>query len=645
MLFFIFHTISITTLVSSSLASSWPGLMPDMDIDSNSFAKSKCVEYIITSNIVVEDLVVIWRRPKSKVIGHSLIQRIMSVANVQIASEFKTVHIWNKYSRIDVMLPSTRSQRQMAHDDDDDESFRHKLNKGNVFIIETSVSACDRTIASISKSIVYDSRANFILLVSVERNDTMVDDDRTTHSCENKIKRKNHLHNDEQCDTIHINTFNNVTNTAGIDRKTNDEKMIHGTLKHVFGLLWTRHIFNAIIMLCETIDTISPTTTTSKMSTDAALDVCAIYTWFPYDESSKCGQRIEDFVKIDECVYDKNRKHLQFHYSEENKWYFGVSDGDEQGQINNRRVNESASDSTGDIRRNGNHVRNENKIVVGNVPHTFAYTFQMDKNFNNNTSLFNMSLSTANGECEMKIASSSSNINASDVDGIERFNLCALNALNPSVRLFVINETQTNRERVRNQEMAQNYFKYVVREFGTIEFRKNPNVEHLTMRRTEMPSNINAINAKITRSPSILMERIISNRYRPHFYEKIPSDLHGCVYDTHVIVWPPFVTPVTAAFYGLEHKLLLDVARHMNYQMNETHKRFNISIEDGGKNAYSYGALVNSSASLAFGNIYPVANMHNKYDASIGYLYDHVNWAVPLATTAPAWLNLFNCFR
>lgn len=641
-------------MLSSISASRWPALMPDIDMDQCSFAKSKCVEYIIMSNIDENDLVVLWRRQKSKDIGHSLIQRIMNVANVLIANGCpSTGRVRHKYSRVDEMLPSTLVQTKMA--DGDDESFAHKLSKGNVFIIETSVLGCDRAIASIAKSRVYNSRGNFILLVSNERNDSMVDDedgkevhqehdDAAAHSCENEIKWKNHSHDDEQCHTVNINTFDgNGTNPAGVDRKINDEKMIHGTLKHVFRLLWARHIFNAVIMLCETIDT---TTSSSSSSPPfkAAIDVCAFYTWFPFDESSECGRRIEDFVKIDECVYDKNRNHLQFHYSEENKWYSSVSDVGEQGQMNKRRQsgngpNHTNSNDYEPARRNGHHVPNENKIFVGNVPHTYAYTFQMNKNFTNNLSLFNVS--PANGVFEMKIANSSDTNNANDPDSFEHTNLCALNAFNPSVGLFVINETRTDRQRMQNQAFARNYFKYECREFGTIEFRKNRIWEGLTT----PPTNTN--DAKIMRSSSIIIERVISNRQRPHFYEKIPNDLLGCVYDTIAIIWPPFVTPVTAAFYGLEHKLLLDVARHMNYRMNETYKLLGNEprVQDVGKTTYSYGILVNSSASLAFGNIYPEANMQNKFDASIGYLYDHVNWAVPLAVTAPAWLNLFHCFR
>lgn len=649
MLFFIFHLISIT-MMSSIFASSWPALMPDMDMDQCSFGKSKCVEYIIMSNIDENDLVVVWRRQMSKVIGHSLIQRIMNVANVLIATDYNsTGQVLHKYSRADEMLVAT----MMA--DGDDESFtNNNLSKGNVFIIETSVSGCDRAIASISKSRVYNSRGNFILLVSNERNDTMVDDlddeedddDVATHSCEKEIKWKNHSHDDEQCDTVNINTFGNVTNPAGGDRKINDEKMIHGTLKHVFRLLWARYIFNAVIMLCETIDTVT-SLPSSPLPVEAAIDVCAFYTWFPFDESSECGQRIEDFVKIDECVYDKNRNHLQFHYSEENKWYFSVSDGSEQGQINNRRLNENESNhginNNTDYepsRRNGNHVPNENKIFVGNVPHTYAYTFQTNKNFTNNISLFNVS--PAMGGFEMKIANWSDTNNANDVDSIEHLNLCALNAFNPSVELFVINETRTNRQRMQNQALARNYFKYECREFGTIEFRKNRFSNDLPT-----PKTTNTNDAKIMRASSIIIGRVISNRRRPHFYEKIPNDLLGCVYDTIAFIWPPFVTPVTAAFYGLEHKLLLDVARHMNYRMNETYKLLGNEshVQDVGKTTYSYGILVNSSATLAFGNIYPKAHMQNKFDASIGYLYDHVNWAVPLAVPAPAWLNLVHCFR
>lgn len=646
MLFFIFHLISITML-SNSLPSSWADGMVNMEeITKSSCAKSKCAEYIINSNIRKNDLVVIWRWDESKVIGHSLIQRIMRVANVLIASEYKIAQVWRNYSWVDAVLP-----KHTRHMPEENESFTHRLNKGNVFIIETNISSCDRAIASISKSTVYNSRANFILLLSTESHDTVrtlavVD----TQSCEKEIKSKNHSHNAEQSDADNNNTFNNSTRPKrpAVDHKINDEKMIHGTLRHVFHLLWSRHIFNAVIMLCETIDTpatMSTTKTTSTTSTttanaQATVEVCSFYTWFPFDESSKCGQCIEHFVKIDECVYDKIRNYLQFHYAKENKWYFGVSD-DEQCQINNRRHtdNDNAEPENNNIkpsRRNGNHFPNEKKIFVGNVAYTFAYTFQTNKNFINNISMFNVHTENST-EYEMNISNFGHH---SNVDSIDQFNLCYSKATNPSVRLFMINETLThlNRERAQNQEFATNYFKYEYREFGTIEFRKNrptiPN-NHIPAYRTE---------ANTTKSPSIIV-RIISNPHRPHFYEKIPSDLLGCVYDTFVIVWPPFVTPVTAAFYGLEHKLLLDVARHMHYQMNETYKQFGNAIQEGRKTKYSYGILVNSSASFVFGNIYPVANMHNKYDASIGYLYDHVNWAVPLATAAPAWLNLFNCFR
>jgi len=48
---------------------------------------------------------------------------------------------------------------------------------------------------------------------------------------------------------------------------------------------------------------------------------------------------------------------------------------------------------------------------------------------------------------------------------------------------------------------------------------------------------------------------------------------------------------------------------------------------------------------MIIGNIYPNIEVHEEFDHSIAYLYDHVNWVVPLAGKQPVWLNLTSAFR
>lgn len=214
---------------------------------------------------------------------------------------------------------------------------------------------------------------------------------------------------------------------------------------------------------------------------------------------------------------------------------------------------------------------------------------------------------------------------------------CFLNAMHPFVEFNVCNKEHTASglsERERNKKLAENYFQYDYYPYGVMEFRVENDENYL--RENHDKSNCTGW---------------LSRGFRkslPHFPDKIPNDLNGCRIDALAIVWPPFVTAETATFYGLEHKLMLDVSRQMNFELAVEYRDLHMSLLSN-RNTRETDILSqifqNSSATMAFGNIYPLVDMHQVVDPSIGYLYDQINWIVPKAEYLPAWLNLLNCFR
>lgn len=477
-----------------------------------------------------------------------------------------------------------------------DDDFAHKLGTANIFIIESNISTLAAIIETIAKTNFYDSRANFILYqtdeVAAEMSSkstifSSFDVSNVIQSLIQEIKSKNNSVNGPHNNSVNnavvdadsMEYIDNITKPVDHNKTNEKNKFHYRTLVRTFEILWAHHIFNAIVLLCDSTST----------------RICSLYTWFPFDEQSKCGKKVERFVKIDECEYNKKTNYFHFHYGEENKLYFNM---------------------------NNISIKKYYNGQPSNVNHTFVdgnqNTFEM--NFNNK------SASNLNQEIyEMGKYDNNSKITETIV------NLYNLNEMNPFIELTILNNTRTSsvRERDQNQILARKYFKYDYREFGLIEFRR---------RNTKVVT-------KSTLWASHLEERTILNRHFPHFYNKIPNDLHGCAYNALAIIWPPFVTPKSATFYGMEHKLLLDVSRYMNFQIVEQYTELSMVLSGGQRSSNLYESLTKSSATFAFGNIYPDINMLKHVDASIGYLYDNVNWVVPLATALPAWLNLFNCFR
>lgn len=133
-------------------------------------------------------------------------------------------------------------------------------------------------------------------------------------------------------------------------------------------------------------------------------------------------------------------------------------------------------------------------------------------------------------------------------------------------------------------------------------------------------------------------ERQLINPKSPYFFNKIPNDLLGCPIKALLVIWPPFVTPKTSPWYGLEHKLFLDISRFMNFRIIEIYTNNSaITVEDFQQNP--------SNPHLIFGNFYPSIEKHEKLDYSIAYLYDYIDWVVPKAKLQPLWMNIIVAFR
>ncbi|CAD7077874.1 unnamed protein product [Hermetia illucens] len=133
-------------------------------------------------------------------------------------------------------------------------------------------------------------------------------------------------------------------------------------------------------------------------------------------------------------------------------------------------------------------------------------------------------------------------------------------------RLPVPVESQTNdngndgcnQKSCRNLYYMHNYFKW--EPHGILEFRK--------ISRKNDSQSAEDPNTMANADEGILKIQAISPEFR-HFFNKIPSDLNGCQFRTVLFIWPPFVTPPSVSWIGIEHKLLLDVSRLMNFHLEE----------------------------------------------------------------------------
>lgn len=646
----------------------------------------KCFEYILNSNIKHSDVVVWWSDSNSDFdfADYNLIEKIMDKTHVIILNENVLIN------RLNVKHFSNPNNVNNNND-----TFSHQIKNGDIFSIVTDISSLYNTIESISKEIVYNSRGYFAIYLQQQQPqpkkqqyhqqqpdnimlkwksfpiDSRIDNHEWTHNVNDSRKWIENGHSNK---VMERDDFFNKNNNNNIDK----------ILRKAFRILWSRNIFNAIIMLCD------DNKVNIKMR--PTIVKCSIFTWFPYDEQCLCGNVIEHFVKIDECVFDGRLNHLMFHYAKENKLYYGESVcgineslSDECNHLENKNHsqhrNSSSVISTKINKENENEVDGEpllsitgigyeDKVVNINThvlpkfhltQNEFNILMEMQKDNNNyegqrnSINVDDNNKNNTNNNIDNNNTGNNNNCNEGNRKlSKAKHNLCYTNVINPMLLLHTIvtNNTAANindpilsrnvRERDQNHKLASKFFEYDYRPFGTIEFHENNNFlikKFSSMNhRKFMKININNYN-KENRKP---VQRTISNILRPHFYEKIPNNLNGCKYKAAVVVWPPFVTPSSARFYGLEHKLIRDVLRHMNIEMIEKYvQNENIRIQsESMKNL-----LVNMSCDFGFGNLYPTNNMHKTLDTSIGYLYDQVNWIVPLGKPLPAWTNLLNCFR
>lgn len=556
----------------------------------------KCFEYVLNSNIRHADVVVVWSG--ADIADSGLIGMIMEKTHVIILNGNAGGNRWRRFAD--------------KNTDDNNDTFAHQVKTGDVFAIAASISSLDHTIDSMSKQAVHNSRGYFVIYLLRPQTFPM-----GAHSwprdANDSRRRIENGRSDEAMERDDLPNRRNIIET----------------LRKAFRILWSRDIFNAVVMLCG-----------DSAGMEPAIGKCTVFTWFPYDERSSCGNVIEHFVKIDECAFDARTSRLMFHYAGESKLYYGEGDcsanecpsGEQNGRptaINPFKIGDSGpreptihgSGAQYDFKVVNMHARAPPAHHINASKPKLLMELQGEINYNAGDDA---------GDNDTGSICNGGNSELSET----KLNLCYSSTINPVLLLHAAAAplSRGDRERDQNHKLASKFFEYDYRPFGTIEFRENDDFSKRFSSSNHNPHNNN-------RRP---VQRTIPNILRPHFYEKIPSDMSGCKFGAAVVVWPPFVTPPTARFYGLEHKLIRDVARHMNVRMLERY------VPDGSVRIQSESMknlLANMSCDFAFGNLYPVGDMHKSLDTSIGYLYDHVNWIVPLGQPLPAWTNLINCFR
>lgn len=625
------------------------------DNGSRTAKEYKCLEYYFNSNVGANNLAMILLN--SHVIDHrhhhqnqyhiNLIRDIMQTTNVLIVTNIS-----------EFQQSSQRHRSESSPNDEsyfDTNNFQHKLGDIDFFLIETDIRMLSKVILDLRETTEFNSRAKFIFYI----NDGIVME---MSAASSQHHFEWHLNAREN---YHVNTL----------------------LAHTYRTLWAHYIYNAIVMVCY--------------NRTGESTMCPVFTWFPYDKRSECGRAFDNFVKLDECQFEHNTNNFYFHYAEEIKLYFNMKMRNEKFIYNvndhgNRLQrahataapttatdvvdnNNSSSNDDGDNSRQNecqNKIEWESFILADNKKYEFGIVEKSDST----TSTFN-NYNNANEERSIasdgkgNVNGNSSNIRIMVKTKAHLFNVAAfhhpivvlsesLNELNDGIALNgvananaipAIGRTDTNK--MKNKKFSQQFFTYNYRAYGLIEFRKRhygSNTSADNKKRMETLKNCSHINHVHVSDEKLLLSnndgdicetvstepRILFSRRYPHFFEKIPADLNGCAFTAMLLIWPPFVTSESAAFYGIEHKLIMDVARYMNFRLVECYGGGN-----GTDRIQFHEQFLNLSVDLAFGNIYPNVRMFRYIDNSIGYLYDHVNWVVPLADNMPTWLNLVNCFR
>lgn len=433
-----------------------------------------------------------------------------------------------------------------------------------------------------------------------------------------------------------------------LDTKNILNNDVNENLLRAFNIFWHYNIYNTLIMVCN--NTITTTRTTNRNNDENQLSngSCNVYTWYPYDSLSNCGRNLSNYEKIFECNYNTSDNHcIWINYTKDYKKLFArgiysnVQD-DEMWSVCSRMYN-----NNNELNRNN---MESNYGDDGNDRKTNNNSNNVKRNFNKQkrTTLpipFSMTSSSSLSSLPSSLSSSSSlpsppfilwgrrqKIHLHKENRYDFFEDC---------KQKNDNGQQHDDEKNWDKKYVKEFFSYNYRPYGTIEFRQNVN------------KNVNAnkdINDNI--KVSAQLHHHIENKRKfitntaSHFFDKIPTNMNKCRFSCLLFVWPPFVTPPHIKWYGLEHKLLLDISRYMNFQLNETYQSVSFNMHDGNDKSFELlNILSNSSIDMAFGNVYPNIDMHQYFDYSIGYLYDHVNWVVPLAKDQPMLLNLVRCFR
>lgn len=324
------------------------------------------------------------------------------------------------------------------------------------------------------------------------------------------------------------------------------------------------------------------TTTTVTSPSSSSTESCGIYTWFPYDKDSLCGKRFSNFKKIDECFLFNDYLHVNYML----KYPIHYS-------------NETNSNYP---------VPSEIKSVQFSTTKTITLVKQ------NATVFFNSLAST--------------------------------------------DEQKMQYQTTFNSQKYLNYFHNIKYPTGVFEYRENspPPPQQISLSSImPTPSIVDgiSINNLTTLDPSNRMDYNLRNdtikmkiNWRtPHFFDTIPSNLNGCQFKCVLFIWPPFITRPQTSWIGIEHKLFLDISRFMNFQIIEHYVESTVLDETNDIAKQLVTILNYNMATMMFGNIYPNIEAHQLLDYSIGYLYDKINWIVPLAEPKPIWLNFINCIK
>lgn len=542
--------------------------------------KYKCATYLISKNIKSGDLVMIFQNDQQQQQQSNSLFNLMIDHNF-ISSTMKSTNVmlvnYNEWSKSEPFFSPNK--------------FQHQLGIVSVYVIESSIRTLKKQL-----SMAFD------------------------------ITNTNH-----QRLRMEFNSRAMVILFLAYENTLNDD--VNENLLRAFNIFWHYYIFNTLIMVCTNgID--GNKSSTVSMSYGG----CSVYTWYPYDSLSNCGQNLSNYEKIFECNYnsiDNNSTTytddcIRINYTNS---YDKLSIEKMYSNINDNNVDDE--DEWWWRKRCWQYIeanRNDMQSVVG---------MNDDGNFNNGTwtrvPIPSRPISSASRRRK-------SHLHDEDVFGFfEDDNNSATQQQNASGQQQQQQQhhdtiiVQRQDERNWDKKYVGEFFAYNYRPYGTIEYRqeKNENDKDNDNRKAK------PVSAQLRRT-----NKRIPIGGTTHFFDKIPANMDGCRFRCLLFVWPPFVTPPHIKWIGLEHKLLLDISRYMNFHLDEDYVSVSLNVHDGTENNFQLlNVLSNSSADLAFGNIYPNIDVHKSFDNSIGYLYDHVNWVVPLARDQPMWLNLVRCFR